>query len=92
MSAPPSRADDELPLTASAFHVALAYLMAHLMGLAGVAWSYESLRAWAVEGPVLSCTVRVPLLVVAGVVTELAVLAIGAGLWNPLARSRTGSG
>jgi hypothetical protein len=54
------------------------FIVAHVVGLAGVAWYYDSLRAWAVDGPVLSCTVRVPLLFVAGAVTELAVLAIGA--------------
>ena len=80
MSAPPDQAAEHLARSTSVFHTALAYLGPQVVGLAGIGWYYDSLRAWAVDGPVLSCTVRVPLLVVAGVVAELAVLAAGTRL------------
>ena len=69
------RPSDELPPSISVCRTALALVVAHVVGLGGIALYYDNLRAWAVDGPLLSCTVRVPLLVVAGVVTEFTLLA-----------------
>ena len=74
MSALPARASDELPPSVLVCRPVLALFAAHVVGLGGIASFYDSLRAWAVDGPLFSCTVRVPLLVVAGVLTEFALL------------------